>query len=61
MEFAEAVRRRRMVRHFAPDAIERDVLERIAAAAQRALPDVKSPSLTRGWRSLDEFAHWDAW
>ena len=44
MEFAEAVRRRRMVRHFAPDAI-----------------DVNSPSLKRGWRSLDEFAHWDAW
>jgi nitroreductase len=36
MEFSEAVRRRRIVRHFAPDPIERSVLERIAASAQRA-------------------------
>lgn len=36
MEFAEVVRRRRMVRHFAPDPVDRAVLERIAAAAQRA-------------------------
>ena len=36
MEFAEVVRRRRIVRHFAPDRIEREVLERIAATAQRA-------------------------
>jgi FMN reductase [NAD(P)H] len=36
MEFVEVVRRRRMVRHFAPDPIDRAVLERIAAAAQRA-------------------------
>jgi nitroreductase len=36
MDFAEVVRRRRMVRHFAPDPIDREVLERIAATAQRA-------------------------
>src|SRR5918998_6217684 len=36
MNFAEVVRRRRMVRHFAPDPIDRQVLERIAATAQRA-------------------------
>jgi nitroreductase len=36
MEFAEVVRRRRMVRHFAPDPIDRSVLERIVATAQRA-------------------------
>jgi FMN reductase [NAD(P)H] len=36
MEFAEVVRRRRVVRHFAPDPIDREVLERIAATAQRA-------------------------
>ena len=36
MEFAEVVRRRRIVRHFAPDPIDREVLERIAATAQRA-------------------------
>jgi nitroreductase len=36
MEFSEVVRNRRMVRHFAPDPIEREVIERIAAAAQRA-------------------------
>lgn len=36
MQFQDVVQRRRMVRHFAPDPIERDVLERIAATAQRA-------------------------
>lgn len=36
MEFADVVRRRRMVRHFAPDPIGREVLERIVATAQRA-------------------------
>jgi len=36
MEFAEVVRRRRIVRHFAPDPIEHEVLVRIAATAQRA-------------------------
>ena len=36
MEFSEVVRSRRMVRHFAPDPVEREVLERIAATAQRA-------------------------
>ena len=36
MQFAEVVRQRRMVRHFAPDTIDRSVLERIAATAQRA-------------------------
>ena len=36
MQFAEVVRQRRMVRHFAPDAIDRSVLERIASTAQRA-------------------------
>ena len=36
MEFSEVVRRRRMVRHFAPGGIERATIERIAATAQRA-------------------------
>jgi FMN reductase [NAD(P)H] len=37
MEFAEAVRRRRMVRNYDPDMpVARDSLERIAAAAQHA-------------------------
>jgi nitroreductase len=36
MELSEIVQRRRMVRHFAPDPIEREVIERIAATAQRA-------------------------
>jgi nitroreductase len=36
MEFGEVVRLRRMVRHFAPDPIDREVIERIAATAQRA-------------------------
>lgn len=37
MEFSEVVRRRRMVRNYDPDRpVAREVLERIAAAAQRA-------------------------
>jgi nitroreductase len=36
MQFSEVVRNRRIVRHFAPDPIDREVLERIAATAQRA-------------------------
>jgi nitroreductase len=36
MQFSEVVARRRIVRHFAPEPIGREVLERIAAAAQRA-------------------------
>ena len=35
MEFSEVVRRRRMVRRFADQPVERSVLERIAATAQR--------------------------
>jgi nitroreductase len=27
----------------------------------RPLADKKSPSLKRGWRQLDEFAHWETW
>jgi FMN reductase [NAD(P)H] len=27
----------------------------------KPLPDVRSPSLKRGWRTLDEFARWDGW
>jgi nitroreductase len=36
MQFQEVVRRRRMVRHFADEPVDRAVLERIATAAQRA-------------------------
>ena len=36
MDFREVVRRRRMVRHFAAEPVEREVLEGIAAIAQRA-------------------------
>jgi nitroreductase len=36
MEFQEVVRRRRMVRNFADEPVARDVIERIAAIAQRA-------------------------
>ena len=36
MEFRDVVRRRRMVRHFVDRPVERVVLERIAAVAQRA-------------------------
>ena len=27
----------------------------------RTLPDVRSPSLKRGWVPFEEFAHWDKW
>ena len=27
----------------------------------RPLPDVRSPSLKRGWKPFEEFAHWDLW
>jgi nitroreductase len=36
MDFGEVVRRRRMVRHFADEPVDRAVLERIAKTAQRA-------------------------
>src|SRR5690242_19166608 len=36
MEFQDLVTKRRMVRHFASDPVEHEVLERIAAIAQRA-------------------------
>jgi nitroreductase len=36
MDFGEVVRRRRMVRHFADEPVDRAVLERIATTAQRA-------------------------
>jgi nitroreductase len=48
MDFSEAVRRRRMVRHFAPEPIDREVLERIAAIAQRA----PSAGFSQGQRLL---------
>jgi len=36
MEFAEVIRKRRMVRHFKPDPIDGAVIERVMRAAQRA-------------------------
>jgi nitroreductase len=36
MEFEEVVRKRRMVRHFQPDPIKREVIERILDLARRA-------------------------
>ncbi len=36
MEFADVIRRRRMVRRFADEPVDRAVLDRIAAAAKRA-------------------------
>jgi nitroreductase len=48
MEFSEVVRRRRMVRHFADEPVERSVLERIALTAQRA----PSAGFSQGQRVL---------
>jgi nitroreductase len=36
MEFADVVRRRRMVRHFTPDPVENSVIDDILRLAQRA-------------------------
>jgi hypothetical protein len=27
----------------------------------RPLPDVRSPSLKRGWATFEEFARWEGW
>jgi FMN reductase [NAD(P)H] len=48
MDFSEVVRRRRMVRHFADEPVDRAVLERIATAAQRA----PSAGFSQGQRLL---------
>jgi FMN reductase [NAD(P)H] len=48
MEFQEVIRRRRMVRHFADEPVDRSVLERIAATAQRA----PSAGFSQGQRLL---------
>jgi FMN reductase [NAD(P)H] len=36
MEFRELLKRRRMVRHYAPDAVDRETLERIVSTVRRA-------------------------
>jgi nitroreductase len=36
MDFADVVRKRRMVRHFSPEAVPEETIDRIIAAAQRA-------------------------
>lgn len=48
MEFQEVVRRRRTVRHFVDEPVPRDVLERIAAIAQRT----PSAGFSQGQRLL---------
>ena len=48
MEFAEAVRRRRIVRNFSDQPVPREVLDRIAAVAQRA----PSAGFSQGQRLL---------
>jgi len=76
MEFTEVVRRRRMVRHFAEEPVPREVLERIAAIAQRTpsagfsqgqrLVIVTDPAIRRRIADLyheDELVQegWDTW
>lgn len=48
MQFRDVVARRRMVRHFADEPVPREVLERIAAVAQRA----PSAGFSQGQRLL---------
>lgn len=48
MEFVDVVRRRRIVRHFANEPVDRAILERIAAVAQRA----PSAGFSQGQRLL---------
>jgi nitroreductase len=62
MEFQQLIRRRRMVRHFADEPVDRSVFERIAVAAQRApsagfsqgqrLVVVTEPEVRRGIATL---------
>jgi FMN reductase [NAD(P)H] len=75
MDFADILKRRRMVRRFSTDPIPKDALERIAAAAKRApsagfsqgqrLLVVTDPELkTRVAAGADEDAYppqWDHW
>ena len=48
MEFQDLIRKRRMVRHFADEPVDRSVFERIATAAQRA----PSAGFSQGQRLL---------
>lgn len=48
MEFAEVVRRRRMVRNFAPDAVDPAAVDRMLDHAVRA----PSAGFTQGWAFL---------
>lgn len=47
MEFADVVRKRRMVRHFKPDPIDPEVIDNVLRLAQRA----PSAGYTQGSRS----------
>ena len=48
MEFAEVVRRRRMVRRYSPEPVDPAVVDRMLAHAQRA----PNAGFTQGWASL---------
>ena len=83
MEFADLVMKRRAIRRFSDEPVDRMVLENIARLAQHTpsagfsqgqrlvpvgvipvghpLPDLRSPSLKRGWLALEEFAHFEGW
>ena len=66
MEFRDLLKRRRMVRHYAPEPIPRETLERIVATVRRApsggfsqgqrLLVVDDPGLLARLAALDEFA-----
>lgn len=48
MEFREVVRRRRMVRRYAPDPVDPDIVDRLLEHAQRA----PNAGFTQGWAFL---------
>jgi nitroreductase len=61
VEFQDVVRKRRMVRSFLPDALPREVVDRILRNAQRA----PSAGFSQGWAFLaleapDTRRYWDA-
>ena len=56
MEFTDVVMKRRAVRRFEDGGVPIGVMP-----VGRPLPDVRSPSLKRGWVLFDEFARWERW
>lgn len=66
MEFSDVVRKRRMVRHFTPESVPDERIDRIVSLAPRApsagfSQGVPSQSLKRGRRRLEDVLHRERW